>query len=247
LISGSHKEEGMMRKSFVSRLSLAASFVATFLLAATASSAFAGTLDQQQTEMNTNVGLFATQSPAQTFTAGITGGLDRADLMLCCKDGSPVEPLTVEIRNASGGEPGTSVLASASIPMSALGVDPAFVPATFATPAAVTAGTQYALVAYTEHATNDCCGWNYQSDTDPYSGGALFVSHEPIPALGNWANQGGDDDYAFKTYVTPPPPSTPSTPPTTAPTTKHKKKCKKKHKKRSAESAKKKKCKKKKH
>jgi hypothetical protein len=213
--------------------------VAAALLLGIAAPASAGTLDQQQTQMSTNAGLFATQTPGQTFTAGITGGLDRADLMLCCKNGSPVEPLTVEIRNASGGQPGTSVLASASIPMSALGVDPAFVAATFATPAAVTAGTQYALVAHTEHASNDCCGWNYQSDTDPYSGGGGFTSNEPFPALGDWGDQGGDDDYAFKTYVTPTPPST------TAPTTKHKKKCKKKKHKRSAESAKKK-CKKRK-
>lgn len=105
--------------------------------------------------------------------------------------------------------------------------------------------SQYALVTYTTHVLNDSVGWFYQSDTDPYSGGLGFNSHDPVPPLGNWNDQGGDDDFAFKAYVTPPP-STPSTPPTTAPTTKHKKKCKKHKKHRSAESAKKKKCKKKK-
>jgi hypothetical protein len=232
----------MMRKSFVSRVSLAASLFAAFLLATTAS-AFAGTLDQQQTEQNANGGLYVGQDPAQTFTAGITGGLDQADLLLCCKFGTPVEPLTVEIRNTSGGEPGASVLASASIPMSALGSDPAFVPATFATPAAVTAGIQYALVVYTAHPDNDCCGWNYQTG-DLYSGGTQFLSHT-FPAQPPW-DQSADNDYAFKTYVTPPPPAAvPPTPPTTT-VPAAKKKCKKHKKKHSAESAKKKKCKKKK-
>jgi hypothetical protein len=170
----------MMCRSVVFRVSLAASLVATFLFAATAS-AFAG------------------QSPAQTFTAGTTGELDRADLLLR-KAGSPDEPLTVEIRNAAGGQPGTAVLASASIPMSALGSSPEFVPATFDTPAAVTAGTQYALVAYTTHATNDCCGWSYQDATDPYSGGAGFNSNT-VPPQAPWSTQGGGDDYAFMTYV----------------------------------------------
>ena len=84
--------------------------------------------------------------------------------------------------------------------MSALGSSPQFVPATFATPAAVTAGTQYALVAYTTHAANDCCGWSYQDATDPYPGGAGFNSNT-VPPQAPWSTQGGGDDYAFMTYV----------------------------------------------
>ena len=56
--------------------------VAAALILGVASPASAGTLDQQQTSSNTNAGLFANQSGAQTFTAGITGGLDQADLLL---------------------------------------------------------------------------------------------------------------------------------------------------------------------
>jgi hypothetical protein len=240
------RKSRMTRQSFVSRVGVAASLAATFVLAA-AASASAGTLDQQQTEWDNSVGLVTFQNPAQTFTAGMSGGLDQADLLLCCKDGSPTEPLTVEIRNTSGGEPGSEVLASASIPMSAVGVADTFVPATFAPPAVVTAGTQYALVVYTEHPTNDCCGWDYQKATDPYSGGVGFVTAEHPPAP-PWDSHGGGDDFAFKTYVgpLPPPPVMPSTPPTTAPITQHKKKCRKKRHRRSAESAKKKKCKRKK-
>jgi hypothetical protein len=202
-----------------------------------AASASAGTLDQQQTSSNTNAGIHSGVSGAQTFTAGITGGLDQADLLLSTANPIP-EPLIVEIRNAPEGSPGTSVLASGSIPNSALGPDPpAFVPVTFATPAAVTAGTQYALVAYTTHVGNDALGWYYQIGGDPYFGGAFFATSDPVPPQGNWNDQ-PDRDFAFKTYVAPPP---------TNPVQPKKKKCKKKKKqKRSAESAKKKKCKKKK-
>jgi hypothetical protein len=162
---------------------------------------------------------------------------------LLSKLSTSAEPLTVEIRNTSAGAPGTSVLASGSIPNSAIGPNPAaFVPVTFATPAAVTAGTQYALVTYTTHVLNDSVGWFYQSATDPYSGGAGFISNDPVPPLGNWDDFMGDDDYAFKTYVAPPPSTTTGSP--TTPTV-VKKKCKKHKKKHSAESAKKK-CKKKK-
>ncbi len=222
----------------IRRIGLVSGVAGVVLLGATGS-ASAGTLDQQQTSSSTNAGLFATQSGAQTFTAGITGGLDQADLLLS-KLTTVAEPLTVEIRNTSAGAPGTSVLASGSIPNSAIGPNPAaFVPVTFATPAAVTAGTQYALVTYTTHALNDSVGWFYQQDTNPYSGGLGFNSHDPVPPLGNWNDQGGDDDFAFKTYVTPPPP------PTTGSPTTVKKKCKKKKHKRAVGSAKKK-CKKKK-
>ena len=198
----------------IRRLAAVTSTASAVLFLGVAGSASAGTLDQQQTESDKEAGLFAGQSPAQTFTAGMTGALDRADLLLR-KTGSPVEPLTVEIRNAAGGQPGMAVLASASIPISALGSSPEFVPAIFATPAAVTAGTQYALVAYTTHATNDCCGWSYQDATDPYSGGAGFHSNT-FPPQAPWSTQEGGDDYAFMTYVAPTPPVVP-TPPASPP------------------------------
>jgi hypothetical protein len=207
--------------------------VGAALLLGIAAPASAGTLDQQQTTFNTDAGMFATQSIAQTFTAGITGGLDRADLLIFKSPGDPTEPLTVEIRNTSAGAPGASVLASASVPTSAIGEAAAFVPVTFATPAAVTVGTRYALVAYNARATNTWGGWNYQNTTDAYAGGEGFNSGGPLPPQ-NWNAQPGDD-YGFKTFVTPPAPGQPA-----------KKKCKKKkNKKRSAGSAKKK-CKKKK-
>ena len=212
--------------------------VAAALLFGVTSSAAAGTLDQQQTTSTTNAGLFTNQSAAQTFTAGITGVVDQADLLLF-KTGPTPNPVTVEIRNVSAGKPGTTALASASIPISAITTAPAtFVPVTFTTPAPVTAGTQYALVAYSVTGV-DAVGWNYQDNTNVYPAGTLFISNETVPPVDTWNEQAGDD-FAFKTYVAPAPPTPPTN--TAQPT---RKKCKKKHKKHHAASAKKH-CKKKK-
>jgi hypothetical protein len=220
--------------------------VTAALFLGVAGSASAGTLDQHQTSSNNNVGIFSVQSGAQTFTAGRTGVLDQADLLLSTLTAIP-EPLIVEVRNTSAGVPGTSVLASGSIPNSAIGPNPpAFVSVTFATPAAVTAGTQYALVAYTAHTGNDALGWFYQQGTNAYSGGAQFITGDTDHPQEDWSEEMGDD-FAFKTFVAPPPPTTPPIPaPTSPPTTTKKKKCKK-HKKHHSASSAKKKCHKKHH
>jgi hypothetical protein len=210
------------------------------LLLGGAASASAGTLDQQQTGFDTTSSgaINASESLAQTFTAGITGHVDQADLVLS-NFFSPTEPVTIEIRNVAGGTPGNTVLASASIPVSAIPNDPnpAFVSATFGAPAPVTAGTQYALVAWSTEVTGSV-GWSYRFSTNPYPAGAAFNNGSGPPS-GDW-NMPSGDDFAFKTYVAPSPPAAPPA---------HIKKCKKhkkKHK-RGAEIAKKKKCKKKKH
>jgi hypothetical protein len=213
--------------------------VAAALILGVASSASAGTLDQQQTASNTDAGLFSSQSVAQTFTPGLTGRIDQVDLLLF-KLGTPPGPsVTVEIRGTSGSNPGASPLATASIPISSVGTTQAFLPFTFASPASVTAGAKYAIVVYSPGAGGNAVGVRYQS-SDVYSGGASFYDFtEAIPPGSAWAPNGTSTDLAFKTYVAPPlPPATPSAP------TVHKKKCKK-HKKHHAASAKKH-CKKKK-
>jgi hypothetical protein len=216
--------------------------VAAALFLGVASSASAGTLDQQQTSSDFDIGLVTNQSGAQTFTAGITGGLDQADLDLL-KVGVPPATVTVEIRSTSMGEPTAIALAGGTIPTSAISGGGGFVRVTFATPAPVTAGTKYALVAYTPGSFGDTVGWRTQSSGDPYSGGQVFITTDPVPPGANW-NGFEDQDFAFKTYVAPAPPPTTTGSPTTG--TAVKKKCKK-HKKKhhSASAAKKKKCKKK--
>jgi len=176
-----------------------------------ASSAWAGTLDQQQTSFPGDGGLFSDESPAQTFTAGITGGLDQVDLVLATF-GTPPASVTVEIRNAPAGAPGTTVLATASLPTSAIGTTKEFIPVTFATPAPVVAGTQYAIVAYSPGTGGNAVGWGLEGLSNLYPAGATFLSAE-FPPGGTWEAGGAETDFAFKTYVIPAPPTPPDVDP----------------------------------
>ena len=175
--------------------------VAAALLLGAQASASAGTLDQQQISTTQDSVLNTSQSGAQTFTAGISGGLDQVDLALR-KIGAPPN-VTVEIRGTSAGTPGTAVIASAQLAGSAIGTTEAFVPVTFTAPAPVTAGTQYAIVAYSPGSGGDQVGW-FLSSTNPYAAGARFTSTESLPPGGAWT--GTATDFAFKTYVAPPQP-----------------------------------------
>jgi hypothetical protein len=208
-------------------------------------SASAGTLDQQQTQQNTSVGVNSTQSLAQTFTAGLSGVLDRVDLLLAGTGvGLPTAPMTVEIRDAPGGNPGTTVLASASVPSSAVALDSyAFVPATLAIPVNVSAGTQYAIVAYSSTDGTHTFIWGLESVGDPYPPGAPFFQAVSPPGP-TWAPDALGGDQAFKTYVTPPaPPSGQGNPTSPINPAGHlrKRKCKK-AKRHHASAAKKRKC-----
>ena len=179
--------------------------VAGGVLLGVCSSAWASVmLDQSQTD--TSGGGWSIAGPdstsanpdsvAQTFTAGLTGPLDRVDLNL--ENASATAPLTVEIRNTSGGAPGSSVLASASVPAASVSSSGGWVTVEFASPAAVTSGTQYAIVAYTaDTGTGTDYLWGF-SGSDPYAGGNLWGSLASPPAT--WATV-SSDDLAFKTYV----------------------------------------------
>jgi hypothetical protein len=170
--------------------------------------ALAGTLDQQQTLSNFG-GLQASShnSKAQTFTAGLTGQLDQVDLAI--SNMSATTPLTVQIRDGSATAPGDTVLASASVPTSAVPSSESFIPITFASPASVTAGTQYSIVAF-----NGSTGWFwYAGKTDTasaYEGGRLYSSPDDVsPGGGPWFEGNTMADFEFKTYVAPPPPPPP--------------------------------------
>jgi len=205
---------------------------ATVLLPGTA---LADTLDQQQPNGGSDARVQSDESLAQTFTAGLTGGLDRVELLLGAPDSTPTDPLTVEIRNASGGSPGTTVLASASVAPSAVGSTDAWVPIIFTTAAPVTAGTQYAIAAYSPVDNTHSYFWAIDFPNPYQAGGSFYQTITPPGPTWTPASLGGDQ--AFKTYV-----DVPAAGGQPAPV---KKKCKKKRKKhRSVVTAKK--CKKKK-
>ena len=205
--------------------------VACAACALTPGIALAGTLDQQQPGNNgTYNGIDSSVSFAQSFTAGVSGGLDQVDLYLSAPP-TPASPLNVEIRDFYVGAPGGIVLASHSLPASSFSAG--FVSVKFATPAPVVAGTQYAIVAYTSSPGSNPYLW-FETTTNPYAGGNKFAGTSP-PSLGTWTPFAGTD-FAFKTYVVPPV-TTPAT--STGQRAAALKKCKKKH------GARRKKCKKK--
>jgi hypothetical protein len=185
--------------------------------------ALADTLDQQQPNSEGDTQIQSTATEAQTFTAGLTGGLDRVELFLGAGGFGPTLPLTVEIRDVSGGPPGTTVLASGSVDPSAVTSTDAWIPITFATAVPVTAGTQYAIVAHSLTASDHQFLWGI-GFSDPYPRGTNYFQTVSPPGP-TWTLSGLGGDHAFKTYV-----EVPASPPTgpTGMRAAAKKRCKKK-------------------
>jgi uncharacterized repeat protein (TIGR01451 family) len=160
--------------------------------------AWAGTLDQQQNQISNGFSEVTGpngQGPAmeaQTFTAGLTGLLDQVDLYLQVFTGMP-SPMTVEIHDVdANGAPGPNVLATTSIaPVTTTD----WFSLQFTSPASVTAGTQYAIVAFTSGEVT--WGWNMITSGNPYAAGSAYFS--PLQPMA-WSERTGADQ-AFRTYV----------------------------------------------
>jgi hypothetical protein len=184
-----------MRRATRSLMSIGMSVIGLAMIAP--GPALAGVLDQQQT--STGGGgpqISSSSSASQTFTAGVSGELDQVDLSL--GSNGPIAPLTIEIRNVSGGAPGSTILASHSVPISSVPVTHAFVPVSFIAPVPVVAGTQYAIVAYSFTGSGQYYVWT-GSGSDSYAGGGTFFASPPSGAWTTLVN-----DLGFKTYVVPP-------------------------------------------
>jgi uncharacterized repeat protein (TIGR01451 family) len=160
------------------------------------------TVDQQQLSTTTSgTGLNTTQWLGQTFVPGITGSLSKIDMDLFCASCSGANPaITVEIRTTSGGLPTSTVLASTTIPGFSSGAG-IFYTATFASPAAVTAGTQY---AYTLRILTPRTG-TYAAVFSPgptsYASGDRVVSTTSGASWTIPTSTGTARDLVFSTYV----------------------------------------------
>jgi hypothetical protein len=178
-----------------------------------AAPASAGTLDQQQTNASDPLpeSLGGSVELAQTYTAGISGQQDQVDLSVdrdTSQCGATPAGLIVEIHGVDAvGEPDGPSLSTATVSDGAI---PEFIsdapplnytPVSFASPATVSAGTRYAIVVRSPDTPNGCYAW-YGSNADLYTRGSALRSTD---SGGSWSPP-TYSDFAFKTYVTPPPP-----------------------------------------
>jgi hypothetical protein len=128
---------------------------------------------------------------AQTFTAGLTGDLDRVDLWVLLPGPDPgTQPLFVEIRTTESGVPTNTVLTSATVTGVPSGASGDLLNVQLP-PVPINAGTQYAIVL------DAAAVYAYRGGAGDYPGGTGFTG----PNNGAmWSAQG---DFAFRTYVTP--------------------------------------------
>lgn len=177
--------------------------------------ALAGTQTRDQSDTNQGgIQTFGSGGVAQIFTAGTGGKVYRLDLPIAQSAGAT--SVTVEIQTVSGGPvPSGTSLATKTVSAAGLpgtGLPIPYTTIKFATPATVTAGTQYAIVL-------TAAGGTAATATDPggsYAGGSALLF---VAGIG-WF--GGIGDLTFKEFLgpfpsspgpsSPPPPSTPAAP-----------------------------------
>lgn len=178
-----------MRRAAVIALALGAALVLPSVALA------AGAIDQSQEVVSCGTGGGPGTLIAQTFTAGTSGSLVAVALFPTGGAGAGKAGVGVELHDiASGGEPGTTVLASTTIKTN---VREKLVKVSFRTPAAVTAGTQYAivLVPTIDSAIFGC------AQHDLYAGGNLYAKVDQ-----GWFQEYDEGttvpwDLTFRTYV----------------------------------------------
>lgn len=138
-------------------------------------------IDQQAAVSDQGAGYSAwvmeNQTMAQPFTAGMTGALTRADISVAPWS-STQSNLLVEIYEMSGGVPVGSALASSAVPVAdiqAMQTDRNLNTLTvnFSSPAQVSSGSQYAIVASTSagegyHWFMSSTDWTYENEWSLY-------------------------------------------------------------------------------
>jgi len=156
--------------------------------------------DQANTAGTTTGTGFGTPNwTGQTFIAGVTGTLVKADIQLFCNGCGATPPnLTLSVRNTAAGLPTGADLATATVPGSAFasGASVLFT-ATFGTPAALTSGTQYALILRPVSAPAGSGYFWIRSSPTTYANGSRVLSAD---SGGTWSAD-TTRDYNFRTYM----------------------------------------------
>ena len=169
----------------------------------------ASQLDQQQTSTNSGLGFNKANETAQTFTAGLSGSLDKVSVHINRYISTDVGALQVSIQTLdSSGFPSTKVLGSGSVPASNFVTnDPAaWEDVSLTPPAPVSSGTKYALVLSTANDPADQSFYQWSAGTNnPYAGGdAVRQGLRSLNQPEGWhflIIDGKPADFAFKTFV----------------------------------------------
>jgi hypothetical protein len=156
--------------------------------------------DQANTAGTTTGTGFGTPNfTGQTFIAGMTGLLVKADVQLFCNGCGATPPnLTLSVRNIAAGLPTGADLATATIPGSAFasGASTVFT-ATFGAPVSLTSGTQYALILRPVSAPAGSGYFWIRSSPSTYASGSRVLSAD---SGATWSSD-TTRDYNFRTYM----------------------------------------------
>lgn len=158
--------------------------------------------DQSQTTGATAQSFDSTHWLAQTFTAGQTGLLTALVLSLKRPTNNFLNNVVAEIRNTSGGEPGSTMLASTFVAATTLPDTQGDVMFVFSTPAPVISGDVYTIVVYRSGTNTADFNWYRASATgsnNPYTAGNGYTS-DNSGSTWNKRNS-GNGDQIFTTYI----------------------------------------------
>jgi hypothetical protein len=178
-----------------------------------------GTLDQEQTIVTAqSATLGSVYTQAQTFTAGQTGTLEAIGIYVGAAQAQiAVRPAAdptadlygrVGVASASGGIPSGPYLMNQTY--TTFPGEPDWIYFILPTPASITAGAQYSIIATVSGLWQ--LAWAGHCATDNYAGGSalIFDSSKPSPAWQTMASWGADlgwnaacqQDFGFKTFIT---------------------------------------------
>ncbi|UXI65955.1 carboxypeptidase regulatory-like domain-containing protein [Tahibacter amnicola] len=156
--------------------------------------------DQANTAGTTTGTGFGTPAwTGQTFIPALTGTLVNVDVQLFCNGCGATPPnLTLSVRNTSAGLPTGPDLASTTIPGTAFASGSTVLyTATFGSPPAVTAGTQYAVILRPVSAPAGSGYFWIRSSPSSYASGSRVLSAD---SGGTWSAD-TTRDFNFRTYV----------------------------------------------